>query len=73
MNNNGGCVFSFEIHMEIGLPSEPGRLQILRIHTTPMRESNLMDTAVDLNGMLTLSSLHSSDCHDRVGCSDQEL
>ena len=37
--------------MEIGLPNEPGRLQILRIHTTPMHDSGLMDQSVDLEGM----------------------
>lgn len=49
----------FEIHMEIGLPSEPGRLQILRIHTTPMRDSGLMDAAVDLSELATLTKNYS--------------
>lgn len=37
-----------EVHMEISLPDEHGRQQILNIHTTKMRTNNVMDTDVDL-------------------------
>ena len=37
-----------EVHMEISLPDEFGRAQILKIHTTKMRTNNVMATDVDL-------------------------
>lgn len=37
-----------EVHMEISLPDEHGRLQILNIHTSKMRANNVMDDDVDL-------------------------
>ncbi|KAJ9624013.1 transport between ER and Golgi ATPase protein [Taxawa tesnikishii (nom. ined.)] len=37
-----------EVHMEISLPDEKGRQQILKIHTTKMRENNVMADDVDL-------------------------
>jgi vesicle-fusing ATPase len=37
-----------EVHMEISLPDEHGRAQILKIHTSKMRENNVMDTDVNL-------------------------
>jgi vesicle-fusing ATPase len=37
-----------EIHVEIGLPDEKGRLQILEIHTTRMREAKRLAADVDL-------------------------
>ncbi|CAI7602095.1 hypothetical protein PCG10_005162 [Penicillium crustosum] len=37
-----------EVHMEISLPDEHGRSQILNIHTEKMRKNNVMDTDVDL-------------------------
>jgi vesicle-fusing ATPase len=37
-----------EVHMEISLPDEHGRGQILKIHTSKMRENNVMDRDVDL-------------------------
>ncbi|KAJ5861625.1 uncharacterized protein N7529_008935 [Penicillium soppii] len=37
-----------EVHMEISLPDEHGRSQILNIHTEKMRNNNVMDTDVDL-------------------------
>ncbi|XP_053371344.1 vesicle-fusing ATPase isoform X1 [Clarias gariepinus] len=38
----------FEVKMEIGLPDEKGRVQILSIHTAKMREFNLLSLDVDL-------------------------
>jgi vesicle-fusing ATPase len=37
-----------EIHLEISLPDEFGRLQILRIHTAKLKESNSLASDVDL-------------------------
>lgn len=37
-----------EVHMEISLPDESGRAQILKIHTTKMRDNNVMAGDVDL-------------------------
>eukprot|EP01017_Pseudomicrothorax_dubius_P035481 TRINITY_DN4972_c0_g1_i1.p1 TRINITY_DN4972_c0_g1~~TRINITY_DN4972_c0_g1_i1.p1 ORF type:complete len:652 (+),score=218.37 TRINITY_DN4972_c0_g1_i1:197-2152(+) len=38
----------FEVHIEVGLPDEKGRLQILNIHTRTMRENKLLEPDVDL-------------------------
>ncbi|XP_072224363.1 vesicle-fusing ATPase isoform X1 [Leuresthes tenuis] len=38
----------FEVKMEIGLPDEKGRVQILNIHTTKMRNFNLLASDVDI-------------------------
>ncbi|KAG0635166.1 P-loop containing nucleoside triphosphate hydrolase protein [Tuber brumale] len=37
-----------EVHMEISLPDEFGRHQILKIHTNKMRENNVIDPDVDI-------------------------
>jgi vesicle-fusing ATPase len=37
-----------EVHMEISLPDEKGRLQILNIHTSKMRQNGVMDRDVNL-------------------------
>lgn len=37
-----------EVHMEISLPDEHGRVQILKIHTAKMRESGNLDVDVNL-------------------------
>nr|CEL65248.1 TPA: N-ethylmaleimide-sensitive factor, putative [Neospora caninum Liverpool] len=37
-----------EVHIEIGLPDESGRIQILSIHTKQMRESGRLGNDVDL-------------------------
>ncbi|XP_042250059.1 vesicle-fusing ATPase isoform X2 [Thunnus albacares] len=39
----------FEVKMEIGLPDEKGRVQILTIHTNKMRSFNLLATDVNIN------------------------
>jgi vesicle-fusing ATPase len=44
-----------EVHMEIGLPDEKGRLQIFRIHTKKMSTNGLMDPTVDLEELAALS------------------
>ncbi|TDZ39626.1 Vesicular-fusion protein sec18 [Colletotrichum spinosum] len=38
-----------EVQLEISLPNEEGRREILMIHTAKMRESNKMDAAVNLD------------------------
>ena len=35
-----------EVHVEIGLPDEPGRLQILGIHTAPMKKAKRLTDEV---------------------------
>ncbi|KAJ1727435.1 transport between ER and Golgi ATPase protein [Coemansia biformis] len=37
-----------EVHIEIGLPDESGRLQILKIHTAKIRENGILAPDVDL-------------------------
>jgi vesicle-fusing ATPase len=37
-----------EVHMEISLPDESGRAQILKIHTSKMRDNDVMDPNVNL-------------------------
>lgn len=37
-----------EVHMEISLPDEGGRAQILKIHTAKMRDNNVMDRDVNV-------------------------
>ncbi|EFX83079.1 hypothetical protein DAPPUDRAFT_240595 [Daphnia pulex] len=44
-----------EVQMEIGLPSETGRVQILLIHTARMRENKKMAADVDLQELAVLT------------------
>ncbi|TFK66559.1 vesicular-fusion protein SEC18 [Pluteus cervinus] len=44
-----------EVHMEISLPDEQGRYQILNIHTAKMRTNNVMDVDVDLYELASLT------------------
>ncbi|KAI1982522.1 transport between ER and Golgi ATPase protein [Ophidiomyces ophidiicola] len=44
-----------EVHMEISLPDEKGRVQILNIHTKKMRDGNLMNSDVDLAELAQLT------------------
>eukprot|EP01135_Chromosphaera_perkinsii_P011551 Nk52_evm9s2438 gene=Nk52_evmTU9s2438 len=44
-----------EVQMEIGLPDVKGRLQILKIHTTKMRENDLMNEDVSLDELSELT------------------
>ncbi|EPE29316.1 P-loop containing nucleoside triphosphate hydrolase [Glarea lozoyensis ATCC 20868] len=37
-----------EVHMEISLPDEAGRAQILKIHTSKMKENDVMDSDVNV-------------------------
>lgn len=37
-----------EVHMEISLPDEAGRAQILKIHTSKMRDNNVMEKDVNV-------------------------
>ncbi|XP_078501229.1 vesicle-fusing ATPase [Lissotriton helveticus] len=42
-----------EVKMEIGLPDERGRVQILNIHTSKMRDHKLLAAEVDINELAT--------------------
>lgn len=44
-----------EVHMEISLPDEHGRLQILTIHTAKMRDNGVMDRDVNLGELAGLT------------------
>jgi vesicle-fusing ATPase len=44
-----------EVHMEISLPDEHGRRQILTIHTNKMRTNGVMDPDVDLAELATVT------------------
>lgn len=44
-----------EVHMEISLPDERGRLQILNIHTAKMRENKVMERDVSLEELANLT------------------
>jgi vesicle-fusing ATPase len=44
-----------EVHMEISLPDEHGRAQILKIHTTKMRQNNVLDSDVNLEELAKLT------------------
>jgi len=44
-----------EVHMEISLPDEKGRWQIINIHTAKMRENNILDADVDLVELASLT------------------
>ncbi|KKA27223.1 hypothetical protein TD95_003337 [Thielaviopsis punctulata] len=42
-----------EVQLEISLPNEEGRLQILKIHTSKMRENDVLGSDVDLVSLAT--------------------
>lgn len=44
-----------EVHMEISLPDEKGRVQILKIHTQKMRTNDVMDSDVNLEELAHLT------------------
>ncbi|KAI5116618.1 hypothetical protein M0805_007789 [Coniferiporia weirii] len=44
-----------EVHMEISLPDEKGRLQILTIHTAKMRTNRVMDSDVNLEELANIT------------------
>lgn len=48
-----------EVQMEIGLPSEEGRLQILNIHTARLREHNKLENDVKLARLAALTKNYS--------------
>ncbi|KAI7898973.1 P-loop containing nucleoside triphosphate hydrolase protein [Cokeromyces recurvatus] len=48
-----------EVHMEIGLPDEKGRLQILKIHTSKMRSNDALDSDVSLEELADLTKNYS--------------
>lgn len=44
-----------EVHIEISLPDEAGRIQILQIHTSKMRTNGVMAHDVDLVELATMT------------------
>ncbi|KAK9447321.1 P-loop containing nucleoside triphosphate hydrolase protein [Limtongia smithiae] len=44
-----------EVHMEISLPDENGRRQILKIHTTKMKENKVMASDVNLDELAAMT------------------
>ncbi|KAK2591484.1 transport between ER and Golgi ATPase protein [Conoideocrella luteorostrata] len=48
-----------EVHIEISLPDEPGRLEIFNIHTSKMRENNILDPNVDLEELAGITKNYS--------------
>ena len=44
-----------EVHMEISLPDESGRAQILKIHTTKMRNNDVLDSDVNVEELAKLT------------------
>ncbi|KAK4514101.1 FAM50A protein [Mucor velutinosus] len=48
-----------EVHMEIGLPDEKGRLQILKIHTGKMRTNDVLESDVNLDDLAELTKNYS--------------
>ena len=44
-----------EVHIEISLPDEHGRVQILNIHTTDMRKNNILDPSVNISELARLT------------------
>ena len=38
-----------EVHIEIGIPDEKGRVQILKIHTKQLEQEHLLGKNVDIN------------------------
>ncbi|KAF5003935.1 hypothetical protein FDECE_9556 [Fusarium decemcellulare] len=43
-----------EVHVEISLPDEKGRLEIINIHTAKMRDNDILDHDVDLDELAKL-------------------
>lgn len=71
-----------EVHMEISLPDEGGRAQILKIHTTKMRKNNVLESDVnveelakltknfsgaEINGLVKAASSYAFSRHTKVG------
>jgi len=48
-----------EVHVEIGLPDEHGRVQIFRIHTRTMKDNGLLGDSVDLEKLAKLTKNYS--------------
>ncbi|KAG8344649.1 putative vesicular fusion protein nsf [Trypanosoma vivax] len=49
----------FEVHVEIGLPNEEGRQEILRIHTRGMNENGVLSKDVDIPRLAALTKNYS--------------
>lgn len=49
-------VCRLEVHIEIGLPDQNGRLQILHIHTSKMSKNSFLDKSVELESLAERTS-----------------
>ncbi|KIX03460.1 uncharacterized protein Z518_07012 [Rhinocladiella mackenziei CBS 650.93] len=71
-----------EVHLQISLPDEQGRVQILKIHTAKMQKNNVLDPTVDildlaqktknfsgaeLNGLVKAAASFAFNRHIKVG------
>lgn len=45
----------FEVHIEISLPDETGRVQILKIHTSKMKNNGVMADDVNIEELAALT------------------
>lgn len=45
----------FEVHIEVGLPDEDGRQQILNIHTENLKKNNALEKDVDLSELAAVT------------------
>ncbi|CAD8065135.1 unnamed protein product [Paramecium primaurelia] len=45
----------FEVHIEVGLPDEQGRQQILNIHTESLKKNNALDKDVNLDELASIT------------------
>lgn len=46
----------FEVHIEVSLPNEQGRFEILSIHTAQMKKSDVLSKEVDLKKIATITN-----------------
>ena len=49
----------FEVHVELGLPTEAGRLEIFEIHTAKMHANDILEGDVDLRWLATSTTNYS--------------
>lgn len=61
-----------EVQIEIGLPDENGRIQILGIHSNKMKENSFLSADVDLEA-LGMPLLSSHRRHKYLTCESYEL
>jgi vesicle-fusing ATPase len=55
MSNNVYRLGCFEVQIEIGLPDEQGRVQILHIHCSKMKENSFLAANINLEELVSQS------------------